>query len=206
MKNKKLEYREFYEIHPTFGAVNCDLEVSQYGVGLDWFMQLHGRSFMARIVDSLTGHDVRILDVGCGQGSILSRVYRNFDETVGIDISRTMAEQSMSKLKSVGTANFHVIIADAERLPFVDKTFDVVCATEIIEHVPNDERMLNEVLRVLAFGYSYAINAQCMGFVQALFLRFQLAKGELAQIVWGILGQSLRKSACKVFHLLSAEE
>lgn len=40
-------------------------------------------------------------------------------------------------------------VASAESLPFKDKTFDVVCAFEIIEHVKEDKKALNEIFRVL---------------------------------------------------------
>lgn len=40
-------------------------------------------------------------------------------------------------------------VASAENLPFKDKTFDLVCAFEIIEHVKEDQKALKEIFRVL---------------------------------------------------------
>jgi SAM-dependent methyltransferase len=46
-----------------------------------------------------------------------------------------------------------IIIADAEQLPFRDKSFDYVICAHIIEHIPNVEIALKEIMRVAKAGY-----------------------------------------------------
>ncbi len=45
-----------------------------------------------------------------------------------------------------------LIKADATNLPFSDKTFDRVIASEILEHIPNDQKAISEIYRVLKPG------------------------------------------------------
>ena len=43
-------------------------------------------------------------------------------------------------------------IADASELPFSDKTFDVICAFDVVEHIENDTTLFREISRVLKPG------------------------------------------------------
>lgn len=72
----------------------------------------------------------RLLDVGCGD-----RPYRNLiaaDQYVGLDVS---ADGDL--------------IGFADALPFADQSFDVVLATEVIEHLPDAYKGVHEMARVL---------------------------------------------------------
>ena len=82
--------------------------------------------------------DGRLLDLGCGTG----HSYRELGprETVGVDIEpAALAGQGRET---------HA--ADMRSLPFADATFESVLAVQSIEHVPDPERVLAEVTRVLA--------------------------------------------------------
>lgn len=84
-----------------------------------------------------------ILDVGCGTGYITSIMSNELDSTVigcGMDTNRI----------SFARGNFgqEVIIADITQLPFRDNSFDVVVASEIIEHIHCTEAALTEIERV----------------------------------------------------------
>jgi len=86
-----------------------------------------------------------ILDVGCGSG-VVSNICANLAKTVvGTDISVNAV--SYAKSKKIKNASF--LIADAQNLPFKSSTFDVAICGEIIEHLPEPEKMVNEVTRVL---------------------------------------------------------
>ncbi len=99
----------------------------------------------------------RVLDLGCGYGALaiaLSRVGRM--EVVGVDILSDRVSAVVTKLQSArhrDRGTLHIAVADAERgLPFRDRTFDVVVATEVLEHLEKPERSLAEVRRVLRPG------------------------------------------------------
>jgi SAM-dependent methyltransferase len=82
----------------------------------------------------------RVLDLGCGTGHSYQLLAPR--ETVGVDIDpAALADQDRET---------HV--ADMRELPFARAEFESVLAIQSIEHVPDPERMLSEVVRVLALG------------------------------------------------------
>jgi len=85
-----------------------------------------------------------VLDVGCGDGKELKRYAKDTVSGCGLDTN-------LDKIKSVknNTSNCCFVCADVQNLPFKDETFDLVTATEVIEHLPDHNRFLNEVYRVL---------------------------------------------------------
>lgn len=66
-----------------------------------------------------------ILDVGCGDGAITNELARKYD-VVGLDISA-------EALKHVKTETFQGTL---ETVPFAPKSFDIVTAFEVLEHLP----------------------------------------------------------------------
>jgi SAM-dependent methyltransferase len=93
----------------------------------------------------------RALDAGTGTGANL-RLLRelDLDEVRGIDASRDAIQYCEGK--GLGP----VIEADLCALPFPDGSFDVVLATDIVEHIDDDRRALTEIARALAPG-GYAV-------------------------------------------------
>ncbi len=90
------------------------------------------------------------LDLGCGYG-VNSEVFgENFDNIYCSDLGN--ANLVKCKEYMVRSENVSHIAADAQRLPFEDKYFDLVTAISLIEHVPDQEQMLQETLRVLKKG------------------------------------------------------
>jgi SAM-dependent methyltransferase len=91
--------------------------------------------------------NVRVLDVGSGTGANL-RLLREmrFTHVVGIDVS-SVARQ-LCRDKGFGD----VLAADVRTLPFMTGSFDLVLATDVVEHVAQHERALDEIARVLKPG------------------------------------------------------
>lgn len=90
------------------------------------------------------------LDLGCGYG-VNSEIFgKEFDNIYCSDLGNAnlvKCKEYMGRSENV----FH-IAADAQRLPFEDEHFDLVTAISLIEHVPDQEQMLREALRVLKKG------------------------------------------------------
>ena len=82
-----------------------------------------------------------ILDVGCGMGDLL--LHFPDRETQGVDLS-------YEYLKVARERGLSVIQAEAESLPFTNTTFDVVVATDILEHVFDMHTVAKELVRVAA--------------------------------------------------------
>lgn len=91
-------------------------------------------------INSIPSGVSSILDVGCGDGRITNRLACSYPQVVGVDISE-------EALKHVQTK---VVRASAEHLPFKNRSFDLVMATELIEHLPKPiyQKTLGEIRRI----------------------------------------------------------
>jgi SAM-dependent methyltransferase len=84
--------------------------------------------------------DGGVLDLGCGTGHSYEELAPR--ETVGVDVdAEALAHQ-----------NRETRVADMRALPFADGTFASVLSVQSLEHVPDPERVLAEVTRVLVPG------------------------------------------------------
>jgi SAM-dependent methyltransferase len=93
-----------------------------------------------------------ILDVGCGIGTYVRR-FRDFSPHVfGIDVSLPRLQEGSQSLPGL-------LAAKGERLPFADRSFDLVVFNEVIEHVEDDRRTIQDALRVLRDGGHIVIYA-----------------------------------------------
>ena len=79
----------------------------------------------------------RIADIGCGIGHSYRLLAPR--ETVGVDVDGAALEGQERE----------TVAADMRRLPFADGEFDGAIAVHSIEHVPDPERALAEIVRVL---------------------------------------------------------
>jgi len=86
----------------------------------------------------------RLLDVGCGVGTISLELQERGFEVYGIDFSSVAIEKAREK-----GINAIPCDADAEGIPFEDSHFDVVWAGDIVEHVFDPIFLLEEISRVL---------------------------------------------------------
>ncbi len=91
----------------------------------------------------------KILDIGCGNGRDSIFLAKKGYEVVGIDI--TPKAIALAKKNGLKTKNLKFIVADAEKLPFKDGSFDSVYSAGVF-HCTNLNKSLKEVVRVLKYG------------------------------------------------------
>jgi len=90
---------------------------------------------------------LNILDAGCGTGGMLD-LFAKWPDAVA-----TGADVSADALRfSHGRGHRRLVGADLMLLPFRSGTFDVATALDVIEHVPDDARAVQEISRVLRPG------------------------------------------------------
>lgn len=96
----------------------------------------------------------KILDVGCGTGEFLNSLKTKNDQLWGIDISKKNIKKANSLFKN--NANFSV--SPAEKLNFEDESFDEIYFLEVLEHVDNLYKVIDEIRRVLKKGGKLTIS------------------------------------------------
>ncbi len=97
-----------------------------------------------KIISDLILKNSRVLDVGCGDGELMSFLYKNITKDVrGIEISKQNVQKCISK-------GLIVIEGDAEKdlIQFPDSSFDIVILSQTLQAFLNPEKVLNELLRV----------------------------------------------------------
>lgn len=96
-------------------------------------------------VAACLGPSVRVLDLGCGRGGVVEELHGQAGRVIGVDVDwLSLAEHRLASLPRAA--------ARAEALPFPTGSFDLVCCSWVLEHLPHPERALREVARVLAPG------------------------------------------------------
>ena len=100
-------------------------------------------ALLRKVLAGQTGS--KILDVGCGTGANLA-LFQKFGTVFGVDVS----PDAVRYCRQRGFLN--VQEGRAEALSFPDKTFDMVAAVELLEHMQDDEKVLGEFSRVLKKG------------------------------------------------------
>jgi ubiquinone/menaquinone biosynthesis C-methylase UbiE len=102
-------------------------------------------TFLARLQGSLPARaPSRILEVGIGEGEIAGRIAERYPAAfvAGIDLpDPTLADQWTSR-------RVPAAFGDVAALPFPDRSFDLVLAIEVLEHVARPEAALREIVRV----------------------------------------------------------
>jgi len=92
----------------------------------------------------------RYLDVGCGVGAAASEIADATPlEVTGIDVDPKQIAMAQG---GAARQNLHFKVMDATGLKFRDGEFDVVATSMVTHHIPNWERALAEMVRVLRTG------------------------------------------------------
>ena len=97
-----------------------------------------------RIIADLIEKNSRVLDVGCGDGELMSFILNNISQDIrGIEISKTNVQNCISK-------GLTVIEGDAEKdlFQFPNSSFDIVILSQTLQAFLNPEKVLDELLRV----------------------------------------------------------
>ena len=92
----------------------------------------------------------KILEIGCGIGSIVVELARQGYDVTGSDISH---EAIAYGLKKYGDIKLEV--QAAETLQYENETFDIVLSFDLFEHITQIDRHISEVFRVLRPGGCY---------------------------------------------------
>lgn len=106
-----------------------------------------------------------ILDLGCGEGHIARAVFQNTKIDCGLDNWPEMVESA----KKSGVYR-KVVLGDACKLPFKDKSFQTVFSNCVIEHISGIDLVLSEIARVLKKQGLFIFTVPTDNFRKNLFL------------------------------------
>ena len=96
-----------------------------------------------------------VLDVACGLGYGTAHLARVAAYVRGIDVSPEAIAVAAERYRR---PNIEFQLGDAQALREQDRSYDVVCSFETIEHVADPEMMLREVVRVLRDGGTFLVS------------------------------------------------
>jgi 2-polyprenyl-3-methyl-5-hydroxy-6-metoxy-1,4-benzoquinol methylase len=86
-----------------------------------------------------------ILDVGCGEGFTLERFYK---EKIGKNFEGIEYDSEAVKTANELYPHLNIKQGDIYKLPYKNNSFDLVVATEVLEHLENPKKAYRELLRV----------------------------------------------------------
>jgi len=101
-----------------------------------WWQRRRYRILMRYIGDAL-----RVLDTGCGSTQLLNGA----PQVVGMDILR-------GKLRFMRRAGRRLVQASVLDIPFRTEAFEVVISSQVVEHLPRDDRIFAEIARCVEPG------------------------------------------------------
>jgi len=102
--------------------------------------------------------DLRVLDVGAAGGQITALVGNHVQEIVGIDPDKSAIDHAIYTYSAPGRVGF--LVADALDLPFKDESFDLILNNQVYEFVKDDQKMMDEMKRVLKPGGEILLGAR----------------------------------------------
>jgi SAM-dependent methyltransferase len=134
-----------------------DLEITRHPVGSRGFFddldQYHFEKLhhLLRLVpfDGYRGRSV--LEVGCGAGVDLARFAKGGAAVTGIDLAPSAIALAQANFEQQGLPG-RFEVADGERLPFPDNSFDLVFAHGVVQYTANPRQLVQECRRVLKPG------------------------------------------------------
>ena len=93
------------------------------------------------IIMEMVGNSLAVLDVGCGSGQLLN----GLPQTIGLD-------PQLNKLLFMRAPGRLLLRGSVFEIPFQDESFETVVCSQVIEHLPKDDRIIEQLVRCIAPG------------------------------------------------------
>ncbi len=128
-----------YQIAKSFGSASQSYDVSAR------LQRFSGKHLMPWLPNR---NDLTVLDLGCGTGFFTEILAQRFEQVIGLDISTKM----LNFAKESRSDEIVWLEGDAYKLPFLDKSIELVYSNLMIQWCDELSEVVNEVLRVLKPG------------------------------------------------------
>lgn len=184
--------RQFYETSETYKGLLAEHD------------EAYQRPYV-ELVNCYTPPNSRILDLGCGNGISAMLLNRAGHHVVGTDVSSLFLEDARQWEYSESDSDRHTLkyrVCDVLELPFEAESFDVVCSNELIEHLPDVETALSEMIRVTRKGGRIIVSGPnlCSPLMPLLDL-LQMIRGKPGRPVWAETKRQAFRNSLKNFAL-----
>lgn len=96
-----------------------------------------------------------ILDIGCGAGLdliVARRLSGDKGKVCGIDLTEEMIARARENLAKADIIDVEIKHVDADTIPYVDNTFDVIISNGVINLSPCKQKLFSEIFRALKPG------------------------------------------------------
>lgn len=111
-------------------------------------MKTHFENLLEHVPDL---ERLKILDLGSGRGDFLIELAKRGVKAMGLERNEEYVRISYEKAREEGV-KIEIVKGKAENLPFENNSFDFVNASEIIEHIEEPIKVLEEIYRVSVLG------------------------------------------------------
>jgi len=111
----------------------------------------------------------KLLDVGCGNGSLVFKMGDRFKEIHGIDISdfRVKEADQISKLKHCNLVKYCFSVSNVnEGIKYQDNMFDTIICVATLEHVFDPYQLISEIYRVLRPGGVFIVEVPNIAYIK----------------------------------------
>ena len=99
-----------------------------------------------------------VVDVGCGIGSFVSFVARKGPAVVLIDMDPEKVSSALTRVRETSAREITPIVSDCAPIPLPDSMATAVICTEVLEHVPDPDVLMAELVRLGAPGARYLLS------------------------------------------------
>jgi SAM-dependent methyltransferase len=149
-----------------------------------------------------------VLDAGCGEGRHTFECLRHECAVLGMDLSHQSllkARYVLGEMEKREEARGKVLLlrGDALRFPFAGDTFDKIICSEVIEHVEDDRKGVEELARILNAGGRIAITVPTL-FTEHVYDRlspeyFRTPGGHVRKVVPRQLARCMEENGLRIY-------
>lgn len=154
-------------------------------------MARHSRRLMRELTRELK--PAAILDVGCGEGSLLKTLAQDHPSAslTGVELSDNALALARAALPG---ATFHALDVAARRL---NQSFDLIVSADVVEHIPDDQAALDNIAAMTTTG-GHVVVATLQGRMR----KFEEKVGHVRNYAAGELQAKMTKAGLTVEHVI----
>lgn len=151
------EIKDFWQTHPCGAELVGDLNDETRGEYADFFRRYDEHRYakephILKNLDRIDWTDMRVLEIGLGQGADAEQIVRRGGVYSGIDLTDESVKRVKMRFELRGLPIERIERASALDLPFDDGSFDIVYSHGVLHHIPEVKKAQAEIARVLKPG------------------------------------------------------